>query len=61
MLSVNCAGRDSTNNLIEELVSTVAFDPLVKVASLAVLHYNEHDLLVREGYCVVDFHHVIVL
>lgn len=48
-------------NLIEELMSAVAFDPLQKVSSLTVLHYNEHLTLVWEGYCVVDLYHVIIL
>lgn len=62
MLRVNCVGRNGTiYNLIEELVSAVAFDPLLQVASLTVLHYNEHEALVWEGYCVIDFHYMFVL
>lgn len=62
VLIVNCAGRDGTiYNLIEELVFAVAFDPLLKVASLTVLHYNEHETLVWEDYRVIDFHDMFVL
>ena len=62
VLRVNCAGRNGTiYNLIEELVSAVAFDPLLQAASLTVLHYNEHETLVREDYCVIDFHHMFIL
>lgn len=42
-------------------MSAIAFDPLLQVASLTVLHYNEHEALVREGYRVIDFHNMFIL
>ena len=61
MLRVNCVGSGIVYNLIEKLVSAVAFDPLLQVASLTVLHYNEHETLLGEGYRVIDFHHMFIL
>ena len=41
-------------------MSAIAFDPLQKVPSLAVLHHNKHLFLGRQSDGVEDFHDVLI-